>query len=86
MLELCCNHFDAGELIRLRFEKVKEVVKDSKVHKLIDDFIKTLKPQESEVQGFASFKVETLEDIEKIPLAFESAKKIFEKFIKTKNK
>ena len=41
MLELCCNHFDAGELIRLRFEKVKEVVKDSKVHKLIDDFIKT---------------------------------------------
>ena len=52
----------------------------------IDDFIKTLKPQESEVQGFASFKVETMEDIEKIPLAFESAKKIFEKFIKTKNK
>ena len=51
----------------------------------IDDFIKTLKPQESEVQGFASFKVETMEDIEKIPLAFESAKKIFEKFIKTKN-
>lgn len=48
----------------------------------IDDFIKTLKPQESEVQGFASFKVETMEDIEKIPLAFESAKKIFEKFIK----
>jgi hypothetical protein len=26
-----------------------------------------------------------MEDIEKIPLAFESAKKIFEKFIKTKN-
>ena len=25
----------------MRFEKVKEVVKDSKVHKLIDDFIKT---------------------------------------------
>ena len=48
----------------------------------IDDFIKTLKPQESEVQGFASFKVESMEDIEKIPLAFESAKKIFEKFIK----
>lgn len=41
MLELCCNHFDAWELIRLRFEKVKEVVKDSKVNKLIDDFIKT---------------------------------------------
>lgn len=25
----------------MRFEKVKEVVKDSKVHKLIDEFIKT---------------------------------------------
>ena len=25
----------------MRFEKIKEVVKDSKVHKLIDDFIKT---------------------------------------------
>ena len=25
----------------MRFERVKEVVKDSKVHKLIDDFIKT---------------------------------------------
>lgn len=25
----------------MRFERVKEVVKDSKVHKLIDEFIKT---------------------------------------------
>ena len=25
----------------MRFERIKEVVKDSKVHKLIDDFIKT---------------------------------------------
>lgn len=25
----------------MRFEKVKEIQKDSKVHKLIDDFIKT---------------------------------------------
>lgn len=40
----------------------------------IDDFIKSLKAEESEVLSFKSCKVETLEDIEKIPLAFESAK------------
>ena len=40
----------------------------------IDDFIKSLTAEESEVLGFASYKVETLEDIEKIPLAFESAR------------
>ena len=40
----------------------------------IDDFIKSLKAEESEVAGLASYKVETLEDIEKIPLAFESAR------------
>ena len=40
----------------------------------MDDFIKTLKAEESEVTGFASYKVETFEDIEKIPLAFESAR------------
>ena len=40
----------------------------------IDDFIKSLKAEESEVLAFKSCKVETLEDIEKIPLAFESAK------------
>ena len=40
----------------------------------IDDFIKSLKAEESEVQGFVSCKVESLEDIEKIPLAFESAR------------
>ena len=40
----------------------------------IDDFIKSLKAEESEVESFVSQKVETLEDIEKIPLAFESAK------------
>lgn len=40
----------------------------------IDDFIKSLKAEESEVQGFASFRVSSFEDIEKIPLAFESAK------------
>ena len=40
----------------------------------IDDFIKSLKPEESEVESFVSYKVESLEDIEKIPLAFESSK------------
>ena len=40
----------------------------------IDDFIKSLKAEESEVESFVSYKVETFEDIEKIPLAFESAK------------
>ena len=40
----------------------------------IDDFIKSLKAEESEVLGFASFRVASFEDIEKIPLAFESAR------------
>lgn len=48
----------------------------------IDDFIKTLKKQESEVESFVSCKVETLEDIEKLPLAFESARETLKKWIK----
>ncbi len=40
----------------------------------IDDFIKSLKAEESEVLAFKSCRVETFDDIEKIPLAFESAK------------
>lgn len=47
----------------------------------IEDFINSLKAEESEVLGFVSYKVETTEDIEKIPLAFESAKKTLEKLI-----
>ena len=47
----------------------------------IEDFIKALKPQESEVVGFVSYKVESMEDIEKIPLAFDSAKKTLVQFI-----
>jgi len=47
----------------------------------IDDFIKTLTAEESEVSGFESHKVETLEDIEKLPLAFESAKATLEKLV-----
>ncbi len=42
--------------------------------KTIEDFIKSLKAEESEVAGFASYRVESLEDIERIPLAFESAR------------
>lgn len=41
----------------------------------MEDFIKSLKAEESEVQGFKICKVETMEDIESIPLAFESARK-----------
>ena len=40
----------------------------------IGDFIKSLKAEESEVAGFVFYKVESAEDIEKIPLAFESAR------------
>ncbi len=52
----------------------------------IDDFIKSLKAEESEVAGFASYKVESLEDIEKIPLAFESAKYTLKHLIKISEK
>ena len=50
----------------------------------IDDFIKTLKAEESEVQGFAAFRVESPEDIEKIPLAFESARITLRHFLEQK--
>ena len=40
----------------------------------IDDFIKSLKREESEVTAFEAHRVATPEDIEKIPLAFESAR------------
>ena len=51
----------------------------------IEDFIKSLKPEESEVQGFASFRVASFEDIEKIPLAFESARITLKKFLEKEN-
>ena len=40
----------------------------------IDDFIKSLHAEESEVVAFESHRVASLEDIEKLPLAFESAR------------
>lgn len=53
-------------------------------YKTMDDFIKSLKAEEDEVLGFVSYKVETLEDIEKIPLAFESAKLTLRKLVSLK--
>ena len=47
----------------------------------IDDFIKSLHAQEGEVVGFKSFRVSCLEDIEKIPLAFESARVTLKRFV-----
>lgn len=52
----------------------------------IDDFIKSLKPQVSEVVGFVSYKVEKLDDIENIPLAFNSAKLTLKEFIRKGSK
>ena len=40
----------------------------------IDDFIKTLHAEKSEVVAFESHKVSSQEDIENLPLAFESAR------------
>lgn len=48
----------------------------------IDEFIETLKKQESEVESFVSCKVETINDIENLPLAFNSAKETLKKWIK----
>lgn len=49
----------------------------------IQDFIKTLTPEESEVSAFKVYKVETLDDINKIPLAFESARFTLKKLVET---
>ena len=54
---------------------------DNKEVSSIEDFIKSLKSEESEVLGFKSFRVASLEDIEKIPLAFESARVTLKKFL-----
>ena len=52
----------------------------------METLISKLKAQESEVQDFVYYKVQTLEDVEKIPLAFESAKKTLVKLISNLNK
>lgn len=48
----------------------------------MEQLIASLKRQESEVQGFVSYKVTCMEDVEKIPLAFESARKTLEFLVK----
>jgi len=48
----------------------------------IEEFVKTLKAEESEVQDFKIFKVENIEDVKKIPLAFESAVKTLSLMVK----
>lgn len=50
-------------------------------YKNMEDFIKSLQCQESEVGGFKFFKVESYEDVDSIPLAFDSAKKVLCKFV-----
>ena len=50
----------------------------------IDDFIKSLKAEESEVIAFKSCRVSNLEDIKKIPLAFASAEYTLKKLVEKK--
>lgn len=47
----------------------------------IADFISYLKPEQSEVQKLNFYCVKNEEDIKKIPLAFESARRTLQKFI-----
>lgn len=48
----------------------------------LPEFIKNLKIQESEVQSLVCHKINSLQDIEKLPIAFESTKKTLSKIIK----
>lgn len=52
----------------------------------ISELIKKLTRQESEVLNFVSYKVKTFEDISKIPLAFDSARKTLEIYVLEKQK
>ena len=51
----------------------------------IDDYIKTLKAQEDEVDGFRSYRVHTKEDIDNIPFAFVSGRKALARFVEWRN-
>ena len=53
----------------------------SEEYENIDDFITSLKAQESEVEAFLSARVETKDDVEKLPLAFESARASLSLFV-----
>lgn len=52
--------------------------------KSVQDYIGSLKAQESEVSAFVSYQLNTSEDVEKLPLAFESARATLLKFVKVK--
>ena len=47
----------------------------------MDDFVKSLHREESEVVGFEVHKVTTLEDVESLALAFPSARKTLTKWV-----
>lgn len=47
----------------------------------IEDFIKSLKAEEDEVVEFRSYKVASLDDVEKLPLAFDSARFTLKRFV-----
>lgn len=48
----------------------------------IEDFIKSLQAEESEVSGFVYYRVATIDDVEKLPVAFESARKTLRLMVK----
>ena len=48
----------------------------------IKDFILALHPEESEVQKLVSYKAECIDDVEKIPFAFESSRQTLLKFVR----
>ena len=52
----------------------------------IDDFIKSLKAEESEVIEFQSHRVSSIEDIEKLPLAFESTRYTLRRLVEMRSK
>lgn len=47
----------------------------------MQDFIKSLKKQESEVLDFVSYKIKSQQDIDNCPLAFDSARNTLKRFI-----
>ena len=47
----------------------------------IEEFIKSLKAEESEVVELKSYRVASLDDVEKLPLAFESARFTLKRFV-----
>jgi len=52
----------------------------------IDDFIKSLHAEESEVVSFESCQLASLDDVDSIPLAFESARYTLRKFVEIRSK